>query len=279
MTSVERLSRLAAAVRRKGYTEATVRNYCGDVRSFLEHAGRHHIDGGDPKQYVDRYVLWCQDRGLSTLTINQRIAGIRFYLEHVAGDHVSIEDVPYLKRPQRLPEVFAVEEMRAIFAQKMNPKHRLLLELAYGCGLRVNEAIAIRVGDVCVDRGLLHVHGKRNKDRLLPIAAINPDLLKTYMAGKRDQDWLFDGQYRGEHLSKRSASKILEHFARQAGVTGRANMHKLRHSYATHLLDKGVDIRYIQSLLGHSSVKTTQRYTHVSVAALQRIQSPLADIG
>lgn len=276
----ERIEKLAEAIRRHGLTDATVRNYCGAVASFLEYCYTKPERGNlTPQEAVDGYVLRCQFRRMKTHTINLHVAAIRYYLEHVQGIKLDAVHIDYVKRPKALPEVFSREEMQTIFAQKMNPKHRLLLELLFGCGLRAEEVVTIRVGDIHLDRGLLHVHGKGQKDRLVPIAAINHDLLRTYMAGKAAGDWLFGGQYRGEHLTKSSAGKILDHACAAAGIMGRTNLHKLRHSYATHLLDAGVDTRYVQQLLGHSSIKTTQNYTHVSVERLKQIRSPLADIG
>lgn len=276
----QRVAKLSDAITRANYTEATRRNYCGAASSFLRFC-LERVDHATktPQSLVDAYVLRCQFRKMSPITINLHIAAIRYYLEHVSGVKVTVQEVPYVKRPKRLPEIFSRDEMRRLFAVKMNPKHRLLLELVYGCGLRIGEVVSIRVGDVRIDRGLLHVHGKGQKDRLVPIEAINHDLLKTYMASKSGDAWLFDGQICGEHLTKRTAEKILEHACNGAGLDGRSNMHKLRHSYATHLLDAGTDVRYIQTLLGHSSVKTTMIYTHVSVERLKQIRSPLADIG
>lgn len=257
MNDQQRLQALSDACRRVGYTEATVRNYVSVLRSFL--AFCHGTRAASPQAFVDGYVKRLQWQKRSALTINLHISALRFYFE----------------RPRSLPEVFSVEEIDRIFAQRMCAKHRLLLELVYGCGLRIGEVVRIQVRDVHQDRALLHVHGKGQKDRLVPISAIDQALLCAQIKGAAADDWLFPGQRQGEYLSKRSAEKILEHACQTAAIMGRWNMHKLRHSYATHLLDAGTDIRYIQALLGHSSVKTTMLYTHVSVQSLSRIPSPL----
>jgi len=273
MNDQQRIMALSDTCRRVGYTEATVRNYVSVLRSFLVFC--HDNTADSPQAFVDGYVKRMLWKRRSTQTINLHISALRFYFERVAKILIKAEEIPYLKRPQLLPEVFSVEEIGRIFAQRMCPKHRLLLELVYGCGLRVGEVVRIRVRDVHQDRALLHVHGKGQKDRLVPISAIDQSLLGAQIKGAVADDWLFPGQRQSEFLSKRSAEKILEHACRKAAIVGRWNMHKLRHSYATHLLDAGTDIRYIQALLGHSSVKTTMLYTHVSVQSLSKIPSPL----
>lgn len=276
MNDQQRVQALSDACRRVGYTEATVRNYTSVLRSFLAFCHGHIAT--TTQEFVDAYVKRMQWQKRSALTINLHISALRFYFEHVAKQPIKQEEIPYLKRPRSLPEVFSQEEIGRILAAKMNPKHRLLLELVYGCGLRVGEAVTIRVRDVHIDRQLLHVHGKGQKDRLVPIVAIDQMLLTAQMAGMAPDDWLFAGQRPGEYLTRRTAEKILEHACSAAKIVGRWNMHKLRHSYATHLHDGGTDVRYIQALLGHSSVKTTMLYTHLSVQSLIRIQSPLAAV-
>lgn len=276
MNDQQRIMALSDTCRRVGYTKDTVRNYVSVLRSFL--AFCHDNKSHSPQEFVDGYVKSMLWKRRTAQTINLHISALRFYFERVAKILIKAEEIPYLKRPRLLPEVFSIEEIGRIFSQRMCPKHRLLLELVYGCGLRVGEVIKIKVKDICVDRHLLHIHGKGQKDRLIPILCIDATLLGSLIRGSVKDDWLFPGQQKINFLSKRSAEKILEHACQRAEIDGKMNMHKLRHSYATHLLDAGTDIRYIQTLLGHSNVKTTMLYTHVSVQSLLKIKSPLEGI-
>jgi site-specific recombinase XerD len=172
--------------------------------------------------------------------------------------------------------VLSVEEVQKILESVENLKHRALLMLIYSAGLRVGEVIRLKAEDINSDRMLIHVRGsKGRKDRYTLLSEKALCVLQEYWREYRPQKWLFSGQKDESHISERTVQQIFHHAKRRAGINRDVSVHSLRHSFATHLLESGVDLRYIQELLGHKSSKTTEVYTHVSNKVLGKIQSPL----
>ncbi len=272
MKKHEALARLTDEIMRRNYSPRTVENYTGLVSAFLDFC-LESGSGKQPADYLREWVRRLQFRRASAGYINLGIAAVRFFFDTVHGISITAKDTPYLKRPKALPQVYSQEEIRAILNAPMNPKHRLLLCIAYGCGLRVSELVNIKIGDIRFDRGLMQIRGKGQKDRLVSIGGIPADLFRAIVAGRNPSEHLFAGQF-GGHLTTRTAQKILEHACTKAGVRV-LSIHKLRHSFATHHLERGTDVRYIQRFLGHSNVKTTEIYTHVSAAMITAIPSPI----
>ncbi len=166
--------------------------------------------------------------------------------------------------------------MKALLSSLRNLKHRALVMLAYSAGLRVSELVRLRPGDLDRARRLLHVRGgKGRKDRYTLLSPVAAEAVGLYVDAYRPAGWLFPGTQAGHHLSTRSVQKLLARAARQTGISKRLTPHTLRHSFATHLLEAGTDLRYIQELLGHASSRTTDSYTHVTSRDLARIRSPL----
>lgn len=258
MKKTEALTDFSLAMKREGKSACTIKNYCSAVNGFLDWCLRNRLS--DPKKYMNSLV----DKAYSERTVNLFMDAIKAFDVRVTDGKLGAVSLPRMKEPKSLPEVFSQEEMVKIFAVKKNPKHQLLLLLCYTCGLRARELVELHVGDCKIDREQIVIFGKGKKERLAKIQDSVKDLLRQYTQGRDEKEWLFPGQDPDSHLSVRSAEKILEHACEKAGIPGRHNLHKLRHSFATHLLEKGVDIRIIQVLLGHASSKTTEIYTHVS---------------
>jgi site-specific recombinase XerD len=169
-----------------------------------------------------------------------------------------------------------MEECLSIFGQVANPKHRLLLMIGYGAGLRRSEIISLKWEDILFDEHKIHVkQSKGNKDRMVMLPYMIVSFLKDYRKLYPSDDWVFGGQYKGEALSAGTVQAVMRQAVLKAGLEKRATVHTLRHSFATHLLESGTDIRYIQELLGHSSLKTTMIYTHITPKATRKIISPL----
>ncbi len=271
-TATERIEQLQRELNLRGYSGATLKNYTIAVRSFFRFVQ------GQPKSdmitYIKNYSLQMQFAKRSPRGINLELAAIRFFCAHVLGVSVPTDIVPRHKEPRALPEIFTREEVAAILKGTSNAKHRLMIALGYGCGLRVAEAVNVCVMDFYSDFLMLRIRGKGQKDRIAPVDPGAAVLAKAIAQNKQPEDFVFDGQFSG-NLTRRTAEKILWHACRRAGVRYRS-FHKLRHSFATHLLENGCGLREIQVLLGHSSSKTTEIYTHVSNTMISRIKSPVA---
>lgn len=184
-----------------------------------------------------------------------------------------------IKRPhkdKKLPVVLSKEEVAKILSSIDNIKHKAILMIIYSAGLRVGEVVKLKVEDVDSNRMLVHVKGaKGRKDRYTLLSKTALEILREYWRKYKPAKWLFEGARDGRYLSTRTVEKLLTHACEKAGIKKEVSVHTLRHSFATHLLESGTDLRYIQELLGHANSKTTEIYTHVSTKSLGKIQSPL----
>jgi len=186
----------------------------------------------------------------------------------------NIDSLERPKKQYKLPEVLSIEEVKGILASISNLKHKTLLSILYACGLRIGETLNIKVKDLNLERGFTHIKsGKGRKDRYVPIPKRMCALLISYIEAYKPAYYLFEGAKGGKY-SPVSARQILKRSLNSTGIIKPITLHTLRHSHATHLLESGTDIRYIQELLGHNSPKTTMIYTHVSSTSLDRIKNP-----
>jgi integrase/recombinase XerD len=277
MNITDSMAALKSVLVCSGYTTCTVRNYMASVERFLNYA-KSMPSGNSPEWYVNAYIFRLRSDGLKATTINLTIAAIRYFFKEVRKIDLPVADVKYVKEPKELPTVFSTEEIERIFSVKMNPKHRLLLMLYYGCGLRLSEAIKIKIRNISLDRGTIAVFGKGQKVRIVRIKDFVPGTFEPHMTGKEQDDYLFESEQTGTAITKRTAQCVFEHACEKSGVSKPWNVHRLRHSYATHLLESGTDVTYIQKLLGHSNIKTTMIYTEVSSKATMNIKSPLVGL-
>ena len=203
-------------------------------------------------------------------------AALIFLYEPVLKQRGKVGDLPRMKRPEQLPRVLSREEIAKIIKVTTFPKHKALLVTAYSAGLRVGEVVRLKVSDIDSKRMTIRVTaGKGAKDRDTLLSETVLTILREYARVFKLKDWLFPGDRPGEHLSERSAQHVFEDAKKKAGIIKPATFHTLRHSFATHLLEDGVDMRYIQELLGHGSIETTERYTHVTQRGKEKIKSPL----
>lgn len=274
----ERIAQLIKELKVRNYSSATIRNYVPAVRNFLNFVKSATTPGFSINDYAKAYQIHLKERNFrprAASGINLAMDGIRFFSETVLGKRITTEDVPRMKIPWLLPDIYDRHEIAAILQKTMNLKHRLIIALGYGCGLRIGEVDYLKPKHFKNNFTELYVFGKGSKMRLVPVDESIAVLLRIYSVGMDPDDLLFDGQTQGEPLDKRTLEKILWHGCKRAGVRYRS-FHKLRHSFATHLLEDGTDLRIIQELLGHSSSKTTEIYTHVSSAMISKVKSPIA---
>lgn len=256
----------------RGLSPKTITAYCSCVRYFLGFLQTDYAVLDVEK--IKAFLLHRQSLGAAPQTVNLYLNAIKFFYREVLKNPAIIP-LKFAKRNRRLPVLLSKEEVLSVLANLRNRKHRLLVALAYGAGLRVSEVVALKAGDIDFENMLVYVRkGKGGKDRVTLLPQKLKDELRAFIFGKAITDYIFESQ-RGGKLHSRTAQKVFGAALRKAGIAKTASFHSLRHSFATHLIENGVGIRYVQELLGHSNIRTTQIYTRVTSVALARIQSPL----
>jgi site-specific recombinase XerD len=270
---------LLDAVRRElrlhGYSARTQKAYLQHLRHFLEYTDDAPEPAGT-QALRDYLLVKLEGRRVSRAYYNQAISAIQFLFRQVLHQPQLIDDLPRPRKEYQLPTVLGREEARTLFTAIGNPKHRALVLLIYSAGLRVSEVVQLRPEDLDEERRLIHIRGgKGRKDRYTLLADAALAAVKRYQEPGIASPWLFPGPRPDRHISARTVQYVVETARQRAGIKKRVTAHTLRHSFATHLLEAGTDLRYIQELLGHASSRTTEIYTHVSQRALGRIRSPL----
>ena len=266
------LKKLENELRLRKYSPKTVSAYVYCVANYLK-AKQNNFDVVDV-DFIKQYILSKIDEGKSSQMSNQNLQAINFFCWNVLKFRGKI-DVRFAKTPSKLPIVLSRTEIEKILSVISNEKHNLMIALAYSGGLRVSEIINLRIKDVCLAELTIHIKdAKGSKDRitLLPEKLIGN--IEKLIASKNLNDYVFASE-RGGKLTERTAQKVFENALEKAGIKKEATFHSLRHSFATHLLENGVDVRYVQELLGHANIRTTQIYTKVTNPALRKIKSPL----
>jgi len=263
----------------KRYAENTKEIYLCYFSDFIQHFLNRDLDS-ILKEEIDDYILeLIRRKKISASQQNQRINAIKFYYEKVLGRQKEYYNIERPRAERRLPVVLSKSEIEKIFDHTQNLKHKAILTTIYSAGLRRSELINLRPEDVDPERMLIKICGaKGKKDRYTLLSRKLLELLRYYYRKYKPGEWLFEGQTGGKY-SAESIAKILHRAVNKSGIKKYVTPHTLRHSFATHLLEQGVDLRYIQELLGHESSKTTEIYTHVSTKELGRIINPLDDFG
>jgi integrase/recombinase XerD len=269
---------LKKEIEARNYSLRTVKNYSAIVSAYLQWLTK--TPGKRDGEYIRDYQLHLKEtRKYAPRSVNLATAALFFFYKFVLKFDLPADSAPRMKTGRPLPKVYSEQDIGRMFSAVVNPKHRLILMLAYGCGLRLNEIRWLKREDFDFDRTIINVRqGKGRKDRILMLDDSLRPALNAYLKTGTGKTWFFEGMVPGQMLSARTISLIFDHACQKAGVPKKGGIHSLRHSFATHLLEQGTDLRYIQELLGHSSSKTTEIYTHVSKSAIIKIRSPLAKI-
>ncbi|MBU1110710.1 tyrosine-type recombinase/integrase [Patescibacteria group bacterium] len=266
------LDSLQEYMRLGGYSARTIVAYSDCLTKIEKHFSKpiKEISRDEFRSFLDKLV----SKGFSGQTINQYHCAFRLIKKEICGERDKI-DFPYSKKRKKLPIVLSRIEIEKMLEVTRNFKHRMMLALAYGGGLRVSEVVNLRVEDVDLLELVVYVReGKGGKDRMSVISKKIMLELKELMMGKSGKDFVFSSE-RGGKLSTRTAQMVFKKALKQARIEKEASFHSLRHSFATHLLENGTDVRYVQELLGHANIRTTQLYTQVTNPKLKNIRSPL----
>lgn len=279
LTTLHKLDEFRAWMRSRRYSESTIGIYSEAMQVFLRFFISKEVEeitAYDLITFNNGYIL---ARKLSSSYQNQVVNALKLFFRIVKGSQMNMELLHRPKRERRLPRVLSKEEIRVILTAPRNIKHRAMLVLIYSCGLRRSELLELRLTDVDTERNLLLIRqAKGRRDRMVPLSVKVIAILREYWKAYRPEGWLFEGQYKGTRYSEKSLENVLKQSLERSGIQKPASLHWLRHSYATHLLEGGTDLRYIQVLLGHKSSRTTEIYTHVSTRSLQNIKSPFDDL-
>ena len=260
------------------YAFKTRKNYLGHIRRFFLWLRGAPVPTAP--QPIKAYLLFLvEHKGVGAASLHTTHSALQFLYKEILHCHPAIEPIQRPSSERRLPVVLSTCEVKRILDRVVNLKHRMLLSLLYAGGLRVGEVVRLKATDIDSQRMLIRVHqGKGRKDRYTLLSQSILDDLRDYWVRFQPQQWLFPGARPGRHLTERSVQEVFRRAVASAGIHKPVTTHCLRHSFATHLLESGTDLRYIQELLGHASPKTTQIYTHVSRKDLARIISPLDQI-
>jgi site-specific recombinase XerD len=275
---------LRQEMRLKGYSHETMKAYRSCIRAFVRYLQPKHPREASDADIREFLLHLVDNEDYAQSTVNQVINALRYLYVELYQRPMALGDIPRPRKEQKLPDILSMEDLRRLFDATKNLKHKALLMVAYGGGLRVSEVVRLRIEDIDSERNMIHIRrAKRKKDRYTLLGDAALAILRAYWKEYHPREWLFEGQDRKDgkpvsHLSKRSAEAIFEAAKTKAGIAKHVTFHSLRHSFATHLLEAGVDLRYIQELLGHESSKTTEIYTHVSQKKVEQIKSPLDEV-
>jgi len=283
----EEIRKFADWMRNRRYSESTIKNYTQGIGlffRFIENKNPELITNEDLELFNKNYII---SRKFSASFQSGVINAVKLFFSNRLHRKLEPALVERPKQPRLLPHVLSKEEVKAILQAHSNLKHRTMLSLIYACGLRRGELLNLKLTDTSTSlsagidskRGVLRVNqGKGAKDRTIPISEKIVELLREYYSYEKPSVYLFEGERLGEKYSEGSLQKVVKTALGKAKITKPVTLHWLRHSYATHLLESETDLRFIQELLGHSSSKTTEIYTHVSQKSLQKIKSPFDDL-
>ena len=269
------IARFEAWLMSKRYSGNTVKTYTEALKTFLTYHSTKPIEAISNEDVILFNTNYILKNKYSASFQNQVVNAIKLFFSAIENRKLDPELIHRPKRPKTLPNVLSKEEVKAVLEATANSKHKAMLSLIYACGLRSGELLQLRPAHVDSKRMVLIIKAaKGNKDRISPLSMKIVEMLRSYFVAYKPKIYLFEGQKPGEPYDARSLQLVIKQSVNRAAINKPITLHWLRHSYATHLLEAGTDLRYIQEILGHQSSKTTEIYTHVSTKSLQKIKSP-----
>jgi integrase/recombinase XerD len=277
--SLQKIEEFKLWLNSKRYSDSTIGTYIDALKIFLRyyaHKPIAEITNDDLIKFNNHYIM---ANHFSASYQNQVVNAVKLFFSKIENKKLNPELVHRPKRPKLLPNVLSKEEVKMILNAHGNIKHKAMLSLIYSCGLRRSELLNLKLSDIDSKRGLVIIkQSKGRKDRVAPLSDKILELLRDYYNVYKPQYWLFEGQDKTSQYDEKSLASVLKQALAKSGIQKPVSLHWLRHSYATHLLENGTDLRYIQEILGHSSSRTTEIYTHVSNKNIQRITSPFDNL-
>lgn len=271
--------RMLEDLRIRNYAPTTVACYIRSVAEFAQHFNKPPDQLG-PEEIRAWQLFLLNEKRVKLSTYIQAICALRFFYQHTLHRRIEIDQIPLPRYEKKLPVILSKAEVKALLEAPKNLKHRAMLATMYGAGLRVSEVASLKVSDLDRERHVIWVRGgKGHKDRQVMLAESLRELLSAYWRWKRPQDWLFPGRNPDCPITTTSVFRACVKAARKARIRKPIHPHSLRHAFATHLLDEGVNRLVIQTLLGHAHLKTTARYLHLSESAVRSTRSPLETLG
>ena len=263
----------------KRYSPNTIKVYSDSISTFLRYFSMKDITDISNDDLIDFNNNYILKNNFSSSFQNQVVNAVKLYFSAIEHKKMDVELIHRPRREKVLPNVLSKEEVKAILNAHVNIKHKMMLSLIYSCGLRCGELLALHPVHIDSKRNIVLLKcAKGKKDRIVPLSPLILKMLREYYKIYKPKTYLFEGQNMGIPYDARSLQLILKQALQKTGITKSVTLHWLRHSYATHLLESGTDLRYIQELLGHNSSKTTEIYTHVSTKSIQQIKSPFDDL-
>ncbi len=277
MTSLRQ--RMLEDLRIRNYAPTTVECYVRSVAEFAQHFNKPPDQLG-PEEVRKWQLFLLNEKRVNLSTYIQAVCGLRFFYRNTLNRKIEIDRIPLPRYEKKLPVILSKAEVKALLEAPKNLGHRAILATLYGAGLRVSEVTKLKVSDLDRERRVIWVRGgKGHKDRQVMLADSLRELLAAYWRWKRPTEWLFPGENPDKPISTHTVFQTCRKAARLAGIAKPVHPHSLRHAFATHLLDDGVNLLVIQTLLGHAHLKTTARYLHVSDATVRSTRSPLEMLG
>lgn len=278
MKRTELIDKYEKILRLKNYSPKTEKAYLHHLNLFLDYISKSNISSVDSKILLDYFNYLKQSRKFSYSAIKQSLASVRFLFIDVLKKEIDFDFFVKMKRPNSLPNILTVDEIRKIINSITNLKHRAIISTIYSCGLRISEAVNLKINDIDSSAMTVKiVNAKGRNDRIVMLSEKLLSLLREYFKEYKPKIYLFEGQ-KGEQYSTRSIQQIFNNAVKKVGIKKKVTVHSLRHSFASHLLDNGTDIRFIQELLGHKHLSTTQIYTHINPASVKKIKSPFDNL-
>lgn len=259
----------------RNYSSSTIKNYTGSIKGYLNYINKkpHQND----KKIIEEYLIHLKNiRKNRPRTINLTTAAISFLYNEIFNCFNTSKSIPRMKPGKPIPKVYSLNQVQNIINATNSDKHKLMLMLAYGCGLRLKEIAEIRFNDINWDRNLICINGKGSKERQIMLDPIIQEALDKYHKQHPNQYFIFEGIKPGQPISRKTIHKVYQYACEKSKVKRIGGIHTLRHTFATHLLEQGADIRKVQVVMGHSNIKTTQIYTHVSTNEISKIKSPIS---